>query len=230
MWAWPTTSSWATPALSRIAFWRGDVDDAFQQLTELEYVGHKGRLPRIVACAKLERSRLLLLQGHHQAAREEIDRADDPELWARVERLRYLGNDLTDLAIARWRWGLHAGDALATAEALGHGAQAAQTQARRRRALKLGLLQSAALYRAGASGTALPLLANVLKSACAEGFLRFILDEGAIIAGPLHEFGATADRQRLGLHRPQSSPTTWLACPRPPVRHWRARTRAMRLR
>jgi len=174
-------------ALSRIAFWRGDVDDAFQQLTELEYVGHKGRLPRIVACAKLERSRLLLLQGHHHAAREEIDRADDPQLWARVERLRYLGNDLTDLAIARWRWGLHAGDALATAEALGHGAQAAQTQARRRRALKLGLLQSAALYRAGASGTALPLLESVLKSACAEGFVRLVLDEGAIIAGPLRE-------------------------------------------
>ncbi len=47
---------------SRLAFHAGDIDAAFQALTELEYLGHHRQLPRVVAGAKLERSRMLLLQ------------------------------------------------------------------------------------------------------------------------------------------------------------------------
>ncbi|REN15161.1 helix-turn-helix transcriptional regulator, partial [Mycobacterium tuberculosis] len=66
---------------SRLAFHAGDIDAAFQALTELEYLGHARQLPRVVAGAKLERSRMLLLQGNGPASHDELLRADDPALW-----------------------------------------------------------------------------------------------------------------------------------------------------
>src|SRR5439155_13526440 len=54
--------------LARIAFFRGDVDDAFQSLSELEYLGHQRQMPRLAASARLERARLHLLQGQLSAA------------------------------------------------------------------------------------------------------------------------------------------------------------------
>jgi len=176
--------------LSRIAFWRGDVDQALQLLTELEYVGHKGQLPRVVAGAKLERVRVQQLQGHHRAARDELERADDQGLWTRVTRLRFLANDLDYMALARLRWELHAGDAATAARLLAEAVRAAQADARHRRALKLRLLQAIALYRANDHDGALALLARVLQDACAEGFVRLVLDEGEILRQPMHALAA----------------------------------------
>jgi LuxR family maltose regulon positive regulatory protein len=153
-------------------------------LTELEYVGHKGRLPRIVCSAKLERARLLLLQGHVHAAREELDRADEPALWARVDRLRYLANDVDYLALARMRWHVHAGATSGVAEQLAAAATEASSASRHRRALKLRLLQALATHRAGDIAAAVVLLGSVLKTTCAEGFERIVLDEGEAF-GPL---------------------------------------------
>jgi len=172
---------------SRIAFRRGDVDDAFQQLTELEYLGHKRRLPRLVCCAQLERSRLLLLQGHHAAARDEMERADDAAVWQRIDRLRLLANDLGYLAMWRWRWEIYAGDAALAAEQLGFAVRAAANAGRRRRALKLGVLHALALHRTGRPQDALPLLQEVLKATCPEGYMALVLDEGPLLAQPLHE-------------------------------------------
>lgn len=172
--------------LSRIAFSRGDVDQALQLLTELEYVGHRGQLPRVVAGARLERVRVQLLQGHHRAARDELERADDQALWTRVARLRFLANDLDYLALARLRWELHAGDAAAAARQLADAVHTAQADARHRRALKLQLLQALALYRTHDQEAALDLLARVLRDACAEGFVRMVLDEGDVLRQPVH--------------------------------------------
>lgn len=176
--------------LSRIAFWRGDVDQSLELLTELEYVGHKRQLPRVVAGAKLERARLLLLQGHQRAAREELDRADDRSLWTRVARLRFLANDLDYMALARLRWELVAGDAAAAARQLADAAREAKADARHRRALKLQLLQAIAQQRANDADTALELLARVLRDACAEGFVRLVLDEGDILRPGVHALAA----------------------------------------
>ncbi|VTU39949.1 LuxR C-terminal-related transcriptional regulator [Variovorax sp. PBL-E5] len=176
--------------LSRIAFWRGDVDHGLQLLTELEYVGHKGQLPRVVAGAKLERARVQLLQGHHRAARDELDRAGDPALWERVGRLRFLANDLDTMEIARMRWLLHTGDARLAARQLEEAAKFARADARHRRALKLQLLHAAALYRAGDTVAAMQPLREALAAACAEGFVRLVLDEGDILRAPIHALAA----------------------------------------
>ena len=180
--------------LSRIAFARGDVDQALQMLIELEYVGHKGPLPRVVAAAKLERARVLLLQGHHRAAREELDRADDPELWSRVGRLRFLANDLDYQELARLRWELHAGDRATCPGRIDAEARRAESGSRYRRALKLRLLHACALYRANETSSALTGLATVLKSTCAEGFVRLVLDEGDILRPLVHALVTQIDR------------------------------------
>lgn len=171
--------------LSRIAFARGDVDEAFETLTRLEYLGHARRIARIVAGAKLERARLLLMQGYARPAREEIAHAGDPALWERVGRLHLIGNDLDYLELAQLRWEALAGDADAAIARLRDAATRATREARHRRAMKLRLLLALACQRAGEPMTAQAVLEPLLRGACAEGYARLLLDEGAHHVGPL---------------------------------------------
>ena len=97
-----------------IEFDRGDVEKAFETLTGLEYLGHRSRLPRIVASAKLERSRLLLLKGDSQASMEELERAADSTVWERLERQRLPAHEIEYFKLGRIRWDIHFGDASAT--------------------------------------------------------------------------------------------------------------------
>jgi LuxR family maltose regulon positive regulatory protein len=101
--------------LARIAFTRGDIDQAFEQLIKLEYLGQHRQLPRVVASARLERSRLMLMQGNGNASRHELQRADDRAIWTRVRGHRQLAHDLDYIELAQLRWELHFGDAAATA-------------------------------------------------------------------------------------------------------------------
>jgi len=180
---------------ARIAFLRGDIDAVLQALNELEYLGHHRQLPRVVASARLERSRILLLQGQPAAAAEELDRADDTEVWARVARRRLSAHDIDDLAIGRLRWQALAGDAQAAAEALAQAAAQAREQHRERRAISLQALQALAEQRAGHPGNAVALMRGLLPTACSEGFVRLLLD-----AGP--GMGALLRRTRAAPHEP----------------------------
>ncbi|MFM0245601.1 LuxR C-terminal-related transcriptional regulator [Paraburkholderia sediminicola] len=180
--------------LSRVAFARGDVDEAFEILTQLEYLGHIRRLTRMAAGAKLERANILLMQGHHRAAKEELARAEDPELWAHVEQLHLIGNDLDYLQLAQLRWEAIAGDAQAAAPRLRKAAELADQEARHRRAMKLRLLAAIAFQRAGEPLTAQAMLESVLKAACREGYVRLFLDEDANHVGPLlRQFSRSLD-------------------------------------
>ncbi|WP_241227828.1 LuxR C-terminal-related transcriptional regulator [Cupriavidus sp. HMR-1] len=171
--------------LSRIAFARGDVDEAFETLTQLEYLGHVRRQARVAAGAKLERARILLMQGHTRAAKDELARADDPALWERVSRLHLIANDLDYLELAQLRWEALAGDAQAAVARLRAAAEFADHDGRHRRAMKLRLLCALAYQRAGEPAAAQAILAPMLKAACAEGFARLLLDEGGNRVGPL---------------------------------------------
>lgn len=166
---------------ARINFGHGDIDAAFEGLAELEVLGHQRQLPRVVVSAKLERSRLLLLQGNAAAALAELQRADEASVWARVVRLHLPAHDMDDMAIARLRWDIHAGDARAALprlEALLHEAQA---DGRLLRMLKLRLLQALAQRRTGALAAATDTLAALLADSGREGFVRLIVDEGPLV-------------------------------------------------
>lgn len=189
--------------LSRIAFVRGDVDEAFETLTQLEYLGHARRLTRMVAGAKLERARILLMQGHARAAKDEMVRAEDPTLWERVGRLHLIGNDLDYLELAQLRWEALAGDAQAAVPRLRAAAELADRNARHRRAMKLRLLCALAHKRAGEPAAAQAVLGPVLKAACAEGYARLLLDEGGNHVGPLlRQFSRTLEASGAALRDP----------------------------
>jgi LuxR family maltose regulon positive regulatory protein len=164
--------------LSRIAFNRGDLDQAFEHLAELEYIGHQRQLPRVVASSKLERGRMRLLQGYEQAAKDELDRANDREVWQRVAMLRLPANDLEDMDLGQWRWEILAGKPQDVLIRLERAISDARAASRDRRALKLLLMLGIGQYRAGNAHAAVATMQHVLKVACGEGFVRLILDEG----------------------------------------------------
>jgi LuxR family maltose regulon positive regulatory protein len=166
---------------SRIAFERGDVDTALLALTELEYLGHQRQLPRVTASAKLERSRLLVLQGHGPAAREELARASDRTAWNSGRRELLPAQELDDLLIAQVRIELqfgHPGQWVAGLEAE---IQHARQGERMHRLLKLRLLLALVHLRSGDVGRAVDEAMTVLQETSREGFVRLLLDEGPIV-------------------------------------------------
>lgn len=177
---------------SRIAFHAGDIDAAFQALLELEYVGHQRQLPRVVSAAKLERSRMLLLQGNGPASRDELQRADDPQLWERERRQQLPAHDLDYFALAKARWEIAFGDAKAALDIVDAELRAALASNRNRRALKLRVLRALALQRAGQAQAALDEIGTVLQAASQEGFVRLILDEGPAAGALVHRYASAA--------------------------------------
>jgi len=175
---------------SRIAFQQGDIDAALQAITELEYLGHHRQLPRVVASARLERARVLMLQGQGEAAAAALDRADDAAVWQRVARRQMTAHDIDDMAIGRLRWQALFGDAAAAAGQAGAMVDQARAAQRQRRALKLQVIQSLALQRSGDAAAAQALITGVLQQACAEGFVQLLLDEGPAVGRLLRQVQA----------------------------------------
>lgn len=172
--------------LARIAFYRGDIDMVFQCLTELEYVGHHRQLPRVVASAKLERARVLLLQGNRQASKEELQRANDQAIWSNVRDLRMPAHDVEYFDLAQLRWDIHFGNAAQALPKLDAEIAAASASTRHRRALKLRVVKSLALKHTGDQRAALATMHDVLTVACKEGFQRLIIDEGDGVGNLVH--------------------------------------------
>ncbi|VWB23386.1 LuxR family transcriptional regulator [Burkholderia aenigmatica] len=168
---------------ARLAFLRGEVDTAFLTLTELEYLGHQRQLPRVTASAKLERSRLLTLQGHAVAAREELARALALDA---LNSDTKPAQDVDDSFIAQMRLDLHAGDPNALVQPLEAQLRLAQQSGRQHRALKLRLFLALAFFRNGDVGRAMNWANPLLQETCREGFVRLLLDEGPIVAPLLH--------------------------------------------
>lgn len=181
---------------SRIAWLHGDVDGAWLVLTELEQLGHQRHLPRVVAAARLERARLELLQGHSDAALEELARADHA-LWTREPHLRWLAHDIEYPALAHWRWQVHAGDPCVAAAQLRSAIAQAIGERRVRRGHSLQLLRALALHRMGESSAALEALLPVVQHAAAQGMVRQLLDEGPILTPLLQRLQQQIDLRQL---------------------------------
>jgi len=162
---------------ARISFSRGDVSSAFCALTDLEYLGHHRGLQRVVSSAKLERSRLLLLQGDAQGAKEELTRAGSYER-SGSQDLRLLANETSYAELSNIRWDIHFGDSFSALAKLNREISEAVSQHRYLRIIKLQIVKCIALQRSGDASSALKLLADTLKSACSEGFVQLFIEEG----------------------------------------------------
>jgi len=187
--------------LARILYARGDHDGAFQTLTELEYFGYRNELPRLVASARLERSRIFLLEGDKQSARDELKRAASAGNWEKFDHWSLFGSDLDTPQDAELRWKIHFADADTAARGLKGMIGAAESSGRGRRALKLRLLYALALFRIGNEKAALRQVRDVLKIAASEHYVRLILDEGELALQLLQRLatqqGVTLDPEQL---------------------------------
>lgn len=174
--------------LSRIAMIRGDVDRGNQHLTELEYHGHRRQLPRLVTAAHLERSRIHVLHGNLNAARAELERADQPGLWDRLARLRHPGHDHDDLLISTLRVEALAGDPGLVLRRVHAEEQRATVERRALRLVQLQLLKSVAMSRQGGRTEALETLGRLLPGWSHDGFFRFLVDEGPLLGELVREY------------------------------------------
>jgi LuxR family maltose regulon positive regulatory protein len=187
----PETLIFGYLTLVRIAAGRGDGALAQEQLAQLEHLGHRKGLARVVASAKLERARLALLQGDFALAREELERCREAADWQRIESWSTTANEVDSHAIGRLRWLIHSGAADEALPELKEALARAESQGRMRRALKLRILLALALDRSGRYRPAMRSLREALEQASAEGFVRSFLDEGPLLQALLRRYAQT---------------------------------------
>jgi len=164
--------------LVRIAFHRGDPDRALHAVTEMECVGHRLGLSRLVASAQLERARLALWQNDPKTARDALHRARAATDWEQVMHRSLFGNDVDTLTEGQLRWMIHSDAAEEAIAPLKHELERAEAAKRHRRALKFRVLLALAYDRAGQERAALRTARDALRFGAAERFLRTFLDEG----------------------------------------------------
>src|SRR3989344_14873 len=217
--------------MARIAQDRGDGDRALQLLAELEHIGHRDGLLRVVASARIERVRLLLAEGQLARARTEIDHCGNRALWARVGRSSLRANEVETHALAVARWSVLTGHAADVVASLRAELDAAERAQRERRALTLRLLLAQALYCTDQRNKAMRVLARAVRFAASEGYVRAFLIEGPQLLTLLRELrdGPTELLEDGGdaalvfldnlLRRPQATPAVASAArpPEPPV-------------
>ncbi|CAG4886825.1 Serine/threonine-protein kinase PknK [Paraburkholderia saeva] len=174
---------------ARLAWQRGEPDRAYGVLSELELIGHRQNLGRLVVSAELERSRLALIQGDAAAAAACLRRAEAPELWSPERAVPAPLHEVETLEMGRLRLRVHgAGEAEggATREALlaelPVSIEQLHAQRCQRLALRLSLLLAEALQRAGRPDAARERMAQALTYACTEGIVQPFADEGPVIA------------------------------------------------
>ncbi len=176
---------------SRIADERDDYDRALDALNELETNGYRLGVARVVASARLERTRLYLAHGDAAEALAQLTLAElraalGQAGFALVYRQRYADTGDRKAALHDPHRRGRAGalpllrDQLADAE----------QEHRARRALKLRILLAEALHARAASASWRPAYLGAGQLiAQPEGFLRTFLEEGPVVQAMLREIG-----------------------------------------
>jgi LuxR family maltose regulon positive regulatory protein len=162
---------------ARLHLLRGRRDAAQGVLTQLHDVGAKRGIRRLGAAAWLERVYLALRDGEIDRARRALALGSDPALWRVFGDLTPHASEIEDRAIAAFRLQLalgHSDEALPQIEAALHAAEAA---GRRRRALRLQLLQAQMLESQGRQREASATLETAVKGAVSGGMVRTLTDD-----------------------------------------------------
>ena len=167
----------------RITHLRRGYAEACDAITQLKRLGYERDLPRVVAAAWAEHSRLALLRDDVAAAERYLQMAEAnaayTTLWDESSATLH-----ARLLTAKGR----ARDAL---ELLDAELAGLDTESCRRQALKLRIVRATVLKAAGAAREALALLATCVEDARREGHVRVLVDEGERVATLLRELLAT---------------------------------------
>jgi LuxR family maltose regulon positive regulatory protein len=176
--------------LFRIFEQQNDPDRMLETLTQLELLGHRLGLTRIIASARVEKSAGLLMRGDAAAARDQLERADDAMNWDEVSSRAYIANDKLTLRIGRLRWMIRGGEAAAALPLIKSDLAVALAGQRNRRALKLRILLAEALEADGQHKLAMRTLHKATEAGAPEGFVSIFLEEGErvqeMLRGLLH--------------------------------------------
>ncbi len=186
---WPDQLIRSHTLLARVLANRGDIERAHDVLTELEFVGRRGDLPRAVASAKLERAHFMAMSGQPAEAASELRRPEDAGLWEHMARVDVRANDVESRELALIRYGIRTGTALHSLEWLEREIASAVRRQHGRRALTLRLLQAEALWYEGRCIEARVPLGEALRLATREGYSRPFLDEGVSLIPLLEDVG-----------------------------------------
>ncbi|HWS63673.1 MAG TPA: LuxR C-terminal-related transcriptional regulator [Steroidobacteraceae bacterium] len=164
--------------LSKIVEQQNDPDRSLEVLTQLELLGHRLGLHRVIASARIEKSAALLIRGDSAAAGEQLDLAAAAVNWEEVTSRSYIANDKVTLSIGRVRWMIRSGEAAAALPIIKKELAIALAGQRNRRALKLRILQAEALEIDGQHKLAMRTLLRATESSAQEGFVSIFHEEG----------------------------------------------------
>ena len=184
----------ANAILSRIVADAGELEYASQLLIELENSGHRLQLPRVVASARLERSRLWLMQGDSEGAREQLDSATRTYDWSQAQDFWHSANDTLTPGIAEVRLLNRTGESDKALPLARNLLKAADHARHARRALKIRILLAESQFNNGDDRSALRTMSDALAFAKEEGFVRTFAEEGPALR-PLFV--------KMGVHPPE---------------------------
>jgi LuxR family transcriptional regulator, maltose regulon positive regulatory protein len=157
---------------------QNEPDRTLEVLTQLELLGHRLGIPRVIATARVEKSTALLLRCDASAAKEQLQRADDAMDWDLVSRRSYIANDKVTLAIGRMRWMVRSGESTQALPLLKKELAIASAAQRNRRALKLRILLAEALETDGQHNLGMRTLFKAVELGAPEGFVSIFQEEG----------------------------------------------------
>jgi LuxR family maltose regulon positive regulatory protein len=162
---------------ARLHLLHGRRDAAQSVLTQLHDLGAKRGIRRLGAAAWLERAYLALRDGEIDRARRALALGSDPALWRSFGDFEPYASEIEDPAIAEFRLRLahgHSDEALPRLEAA---LRAAEAAGRRRRALRLLLLQAQMLESQGRQREASATLETAVRGAVGSGMVRTLADD-----------------------------------------------------
>lgn len=174
---------------SRIVDSEGDYEHSLQLLLELESSGRRLKLPRVVASARLERSRLWLAHGDFRGSLEQLELAQRTYDWEQTENLWFAANDTLTPEIVNLRWLIRKGTADKALPMARKQLKVAERSQRVRRALKLRILLAEALFVSGDHNSARRTMSQAVEFAEQEGFIRTFLEEGPTLVPLFKDMG-----------------------------------------
>ncbi|MUG33387.1 LuxR C-terminal-related transcriptional regulator [Psychrobacter sanguinis] len=172
--------------LSKISRYSGsehDITRANLYLQELEDVGIKTGLKRVIMSVKLEQSRIHWLANNLLPAKLTLAQVENVHISNTVTNFAWPAHDIESWDVMHWRLLISDGQAKQAEIELKRALKIAQADGRLRRALKIQILLSNALLTLNKVNPAMRMLTRALTFASQQGFVRIFLDEGASIDG-----------------------------------------------
>ncbi|MDH2385512.1 LuxR C-terminal-related transcriptional regulator [Bradyrhizobium sp. CER78] len=191
---------------ARLDFLRGHTDAGHAVLVRLGEIGARRGLRRLVAAAWLERSYASLRSNDLESARRSLANGSNMTLWKSFGAFHPHANEIDDVEIANFRLRLATGEGGQALPDIRTERQAAETAGRRRRALRLLLLEAQALETAGYYQDADAAFDRALVRATENGMVRVLADESWIASSLAVRSTVVGEPHVVGLLRELGQP------------------------